>query len=209
MVAHTSRTGLTRPTNLDQHLTDHYVEDNDILDDIPGPYICTSVTRPSTWGVAQAGRPMYETDTKLLWHWSGSAWQRVYPKGLLGEGSRTTNLSTTSTTPVSVVSVTVTIPAGGRSVAVTATWSRISNTVGITSLTIYKDGALWRGSWGVQGDDSGSPTDGEQGASITFIDTAPDAGSTIYSLRMSTQGSGTSLFTCTTARPAQIIAIEV
>lgn len=209
MATNTPKTGLVRPALLDQHLITHFQTNADILDKIPGAFLCTSSTRPSTWGVNQTGRTIWETDTKLLWHWSGSAWERLLPKGKLGSGVRTSNLSTTSTTPVSLASAAVTIPAGGRSVMVTASWCAISNTNGFSLLWLYKDSASWIDGWGWQGDTSySSLQDGIQGGSVSFLDT-PAAGAVTYSFRMSTFGSGTSLATATADRPIQITIVEV
>lgn len=46
----------------------------DILDASPGVFICTSNSRP-TWGTAQAGRMIFQTDLKQISFWDGTTWR--------------------------------------------------------------------------------------------------------------------------------------
>lgn len=46
------------------------------IDAAPGAHICTSSSRP-TWGAAQAGREIIETDTRRKVMWTGTAWAPI------------------------------------------------------------------------------------------------------------------------------------
>lgn len=70
----TPRVGYKRPDDTDPFLTQDFVDNLNKADAIPGPYICTSGTRPA-WGAAQAGRTIFLTDYKQFQYWDGSAWQ--------------------------------------------------------------------------------------------------------------------------------------
>lgn len=94
------RMGLTRPAGSDPFLRQTFVDNMDILDNYPGVRPCTSTTRP-TWGAAQAGMLIQETDTGRLVRWTGTAWAvvenygRVFrastsPSDDLAKGSATT-----------------------------------------------------------------------------------------------------------------------
>lgn len=67
------RLGLTRMAGSDPFLRQTLVDNYDVLDAYPGYYPCTSTSRPS-WGAAQAGMMIVETDTGRLLRWSGTAW---------------------------------------------------------------------------------------------------------------------------------------
>lgn len=79
------------------------------LDSQPGNYICTSTSRP-TWGPAQAGQTIFETDSGFYLTWSGTGW--AVGSNLL-TGMRTTGgyvasnltLSAGSTTNITILNV--------------------------------------------------------------------------------------------------------
>ena len=73
-MAKTSKIGLTTNLNTDPFLLSDFTNNWNILDSQPGFFPCTSSTRPS-WGAAQAGRNIVETDTGRYLRWSGSAWK--------------------------------------------------------------------------------------------------------------------------------------
>jgi hypothetical protein len=78
----TTRLLLNSPLGSDPFKRTDFVENWDILDASPGIYICTS-TSPPTWAGAQAGRKIYETDTRRIRNWNGTAWENVenYTRG--------------------------------------------------------------------------------------------------------------------------------
>lgn len=72
----TPRLGLKTFDQSDPFLRQDFNDNNSRLDSYPGPYICTSQTRPA-WGAAQSGMRIYETDTRREMVWSGTAWREV------------------------------------------------------------------------------------------------------------------------------------
>lgn len=65
------------------------------LDAHAGPVVCTSGTRPTT--NLFAGYQIFESDTKLLYVYTGSAWSPVVPTfGVVGSCKLTTGFSTLS-----------------------------------------------------------------------------------------------------------------
>lgn len=128
---------LIKPSPQDSFSTADIAANWEEIDKAPGVHICTSTTRP-TWSGTQAGRLIWETDTRLLWSWSGTAWQRQAGRGILtrSDGSpaistRTTDFSTTSSTSVLVAGVSnVVIPPGQRSLLFSIMWSRAYSTKG-------------------------------------------------------------------------------
>ena len=69
----TSKLGLPQWNQNDPFLRTEFNTVMQTLDAAPGVYSCTSASRPS-WGAGQAGRLIYETDTKNSYAWTGSAW---------------------------------------------------------------------------------------------------------------------------------------
>lgn len=74
--ATTPRLGLTRPAGTDAFTRQMFVDAFDDLDTFPGVFVCTSTARPS-WGAAQAGMLIQETDTGRIMRWTGTAWTIV------------------------------------------------------------------------------------------------------------------------------------
>lgn len=75
----TTRLGLEKPDPNDLYNVALWNSNMDKLDaDIGGLTVCTSSSRPST---PSTGRIIFETDTRLYYHWSGSAWT-LYPFGI-------------------------------------------------------------------------------------------------------------------------------
>lgn len=126
--------GLALPGLSDQFSTADIKANWEKIDAAPGTHICTSSSRP-TWTAAQAGRKIFETDTRLEWFWTGSEWQRAAPVGLLKKsngdwaiGSRTSDFTTSSANFVKVVSLTaVSVPAGNRTLRVDVAWQKARN----------------------------------------------------------------------------------
>jgi hypothetical protein len=70
----TPKVGLKRPDGTDPFLRTDFVNNWNLIDQIPGAYICDSTTLP-VWGSAQAGRLVFLTDYKQIRYWDGAAWQ--------------------------------------------------------------------------------------------------------------------------------------
>ncbi|MFE0490222.1 hypothetical protein [Streptomyces griseoaurantiacus] len=70
----TPRLGLKTWDQSDPFLRQDFNDNNARLDAYPGVYICTSASRP-TWGAAQKGLRIFETDTRRELMWSGTAWR--------------------------------------------------------------------------------------------------------------------------------------
>ena len=69
---------------------------------------------------------IYETDTKLLWIWSGSTFEREEGKGLLGTNKVTASVTDSAGAYQMVCQLTAQIPEGGRTVKVEGCWSTIT-----------------------------------------------------------------------------------
>jgi hypothetical protein len=134
----TARIGLLKPARSDTFVTQDLADNWQKVDDHILGKVCTSGTRPS-WGAAQAGMLISETDTGLTWRWTGSAWARLGGVGRLRTttGAYATALRTTlfSTSSVStyVVALTlsnVVVPDGLRPIEVRAIWDNSINSAG-------------------------------------------------------------------------------
>lgn len=118
--------GGTHPWSMDEYTTNL-----DTIDASPGVLICTSSTRPVSWAAAQAGREIYESDTKLLWRWTGTYFERSAALGLLEHATLGAPAEVTSTAPEEVLSTTVVVPPSHTGVLprlrVSAQWYAVSN----------------------------------------------------------------------------------
>lgn len=70
------RMGLKIPDGADPFLRTDFVQNYNTIDKYPGPWICTSTTRPN-WGSAQAGMSIMETDTRRTMMWTGTTWREM------------------------------------------------------------------------------------------------------------------------------------
>lgn len=70
----TTRLGLKTFDPSDPFLRADFNDIHTKLDGFPGEFLCTSATRP-TWGTAQAGMRIFETDTRREVVWSGTTWR--------------------------------------------------------------------------------------------------------------------------------------
>ena len=195
----TPRQKLIRPSVNDPFSTADIAANWNTLDRSPGIYPCTSTSRPS-FDQAQRGRHIYETDTDLMWAWTGTAWSRVAPKGLLtttsgakAVGVRTSNFATTSATPVVVVSVqNVVVPPGNRTIEVRAQWSRAyANGAGYFYGRIYRSATSNSGpvlnQWAMSGLSGGSADTwdkGDGGGYSAYIRNGLPAGVYDFSLQI-------------------------
>jgi hypothetical protein len=66
--------GLKLNTGSDPFLLSDFIANWGILDQSPGVFVCTSLTKPA-WGAAQAGRKIFMTDLKQTQFWTGTAFQ--------------------------------------------------------------------------------------------------------------------------------------
>lgn len=217
----------------------------DVVDEVPGIFICTSTTRPGNagglgsnssfpgaWGSAQAGMKIYETDTGLTWRWTGGAFIRDNPVGLLGRVTSTATVSTSdqwsptaSGTYVTALSTAVSVPAtdtnNSRILRVTAEVPEVKNpTLGQTWLMLIRTlsgNVKFLNSWPVWSQQTtGSGNSGNNGTPGSFTswdqpnssDTAPL--SVTYSLVFASQPGTTSTSTLVagTTRPISLTIVE-
>lgn len=68
--------GLKVPDGSDPFIRADFVQNYTTMDKYPGNWICTSTTRP-TWGSAQSGMCITETDTRRTMMWTGSNWREM------------------------------------------------------------------------------------------------------------------------------------
>lgn len=85
------RLTLKRNDGSDPFLRADFTDNWNKLDLAPGVHICTSASRP-TWGTAQAGRMIMETDTKRTIFWDGTAWKEQLQVGPAWSGALTKNV---------------------------------------------------------------------------------------------------------------------
>lgn len=216
-----ARLGLKRPLAGHGFSRQEWFDNLTILDQYPGRYVCTSTTRPTTWGVAQNGQYIFETDTQLAWKWNGAAFQRSGPVGLLATPVEiTADFSTASSAPQVAISAPVTIPA--TTVGSTAKRIRIdgccyavengtSTTLGVAELSITRDGTVIK-VMRVRGRPStaANPLDWGGGHTIVAYDN-PSAGAHTYALCLNSIAAvgGTSVLKASATQVAILAVVEV
>lgn len=219
-----TRLGLLVPSTSDPFVTLDIANNWLALDANPGVLVCTSTTRPS-WGTAQNGQLISETDTGLQWRWNGASWLRVAPVGLLkttvggwAYNQVTTDVTTSNRTAyIIIVSVAnVVVPSGNRNISITASWNKGDNSVGLIAAGIFRSNvnnqAPQLAMWNIAGD-STSPEAGAQGngGSYTCLERGGLAAG-VYSWSFqfrSTSFGGTSYIHSDTLAVASIAVIEV
>jgi hypothetical protein len=211
MTTQTARLQLNTHTLADVFQLSDYTHNWSQIDGSPGVYITTSGAHP-VWGDAQLGRVIFETDTKLLWYWDGSAFQRVGGKGLISDltaGERTTAISTTSTTYQVGTSVTATVIAGGRPHLVLVAGPGVKNSSGLTELGIYRDNTALQ-EWAQYGGTGGTVAEQPRPVFALALD-LPAAGTYNYILnfRASAAFGGTSTLNASTTSPLGIFVVEL
>jgi hypothetical protein len=210
MATTTLRMALNKHSLADSFRLIDYTQNWDKLDSYPGIFICTSTTRPSTWGAPQTGQSIRETDSKLTWVWNGSAFERGGPRGKLGATPRTADIATTSANYVIAVQTSVVIPAGGRDVLVIAEIPKADSTAGVVALALVRDSTLLT-EWRTTGDTSVTPAMQPKGAPFTCRDQAPLAGAHAYALQFAAPSgfAGTATLRAAVTSPIQITVIEI
>lgn len=187
------RYGIEKPLTSDPFSTATIAENYDRIAAKPGVHLCTAATRPTTWDSNHLGMTIYETDSQLSWRWNGSAFVRTGPVGSLGYVIRTLPL-TAGTTDEVALSLSIVVPVGGRPVVVTGTWAETSAPMWIS---------LYKGVQEVQRISNAS-----DGGTLSFYDSAPDAGPLTYELRVRAK-SGSADLVSTASRPVFLHAVEV
>jgi hypothetical protein len=184
--------GLKVPSTADNFSTADLAFNWSLIDANCPPFICTSTTRPS-WGATQAGNRIYETDTQLAWWWDGASFHRVNGIGWLGGATGNTTVSTTSTTTkiIALGPLSITVPAGGRTIELIASWKMAQATTGALFVSICRGGAAGPGPERLLKGDSTSASVAAQGGSggMGWID-HPGAGAQTYGLYIRATSSG-------------------
>ena len=150
-----------------------------------------------------------ETDTGLVWRWTGTTFVRLYGSGVLrtttgalAVATRTTDFSTSSTTAHQVVVAVsnVVVPDGGRPIMVVVSFQKGENSAGIFVAAVIRsasnNGTPVLGQWVVSGD-STSPSAGAQGAGSSYVGwetsaLSPGAYAWSFQIRSSSSYGGTS-----------------
>lgn len=215
------RLGLVKPARTDPFVTSDIANNWQKIDDAPGAHICTSATRPS-WGSGQAGRLIMETDSGLVWRWTGTTFVRLHPSGLLrktdgnfAHSTRTSDFSTNSGSFVRVLSLTnVVVPAGGRPIQITANIPRLRNSIGLAEAAIFRtttdNGTPLLDRWPVAGWDSSKPTsEGGSGSTRSIIDLNLSPGTYNWSLQIRSWSDGATTLAEGAPRATTIFAVEV
>lgn len=193
-----------------------------IVDNYPGQFICTSGTRPGSWGAAHDGMIIFETDTRLAWRWdaTNTKFVRLSPAGVLGQSTITADDSTASTTPVSVISSAVTVPAfttgsTTKRIKVEASWYAIENgtdtTLGAAEVSILRGTTVIK-KLRLRGRLNTSTEElewGEGGTIVAWDD--PTAGAQTYHLAINSVASvgGTTYLRASATTPADLVVSEV
>lgn len=217
MTTPSPKLGLALPSQADPFSTADIRANWEKIDASPGTFICTSTTRPS-WTAAQAGRKIYETNTGLEWVWSGTAWKRTGPEGLLkkNDGSwaiaeRTSDFSTTSNTFIRVVTLSsVVVPAGSRPIRVEVSWKKARNPAGNFQGCIFRSATNDSGPKMAQWHFGTNSNDANAGGGTYFAieRNGLAAGTYDFSLQI-TAPSGTSVIEAGTTTPTSIIVTEL
>lgn len=208
---------LAVPAQSDPFSTSDIAENWDKIDAAPGTHICTSSSRPS-WTAAQGGRKIYETDTGLEWIWSGTAFKRMGPFGLLKRSNgnwaiaeRTSDFTTTSNTFVKVVSaVSVVVPAGNRPLKIEVAWFKAKNVAGNFNGAIFRSDTANSGPKEVSWVLGTSTSDANAGGGTFFALIRDGLAPGTYDWSFQINGpTGTSSIEATTSTPTTLAVTEM
>lgn len=162
----------------------------------PGIFVAaTAANLPGTWASANTGMMVYQVDEGVLWRWNGSAFVRQHAKGHLGTTRRTSDLTVTSGTYAVVAQQAVTVPEGERNIRITGAWGEVTG--GAARLALFRGATQLR--------DLKVTSDGGE---ISYVDLAPAAGATTYSLQAKNV-AGTTTIKAAVSSPASIDVVEV
>jgi hypothetical protein len=215
MTTNTPKVGYTQWGDGDAfHIAEHSANWA-LADLIPGSFICTAATRPSTWGAPQTGRCIIETDTGLVWRWNGTQFVRQNAKGWIASTVRTTDFVTTSTALVTAVSVTVPMPSNGglglRRLMVIVECGGVASTVSATGLAIFRDATQLQ-AWTQPGGVTATAADQPRPVFAHTLDGPPGGVTYSYSLQvqaLTALGGGTSTLKANPNAPLAIHVIEL
>jgi hypothetical protein len=185
-----SKLGLTVDSTSDNFSTSQIAGNWDILDNYPGIYVGTTAqvaTLVGTWGSAQTGMIVQETDgLSLQWRWNGSALVRTGGLGMLSSVQNLSGEIAVSNTPSVVLSTTVNIPAGGRTIEVKASATNYftTSTAAQWLFTVAQDGTFIQSALFTlaSGQQEGTPV-------FLYTTLIPSAGSHTYAFAVQTNGS--------------------
>ena len=209
MTTLSARLGLKKSTTADRFRIAEYAENWGVLDNYPGVFICASTSRPTTWTAAHTGMLIQETDTGLIWRWSGTAFVRSAGSGLLLNVTRTADLATVSTSLVVALTAAVTVPAGNRPMQVMVSGPGVYNTIGLTRLALFR-GATPIQSWLSQGRTGATYDLQPRPVALSLID-VPPAGAVSYTLQFSAEVGfgGTSTLQSAVNNPLGLAIVEL
>ena len=209
MTTPTQRLGLIVATTADPFRTADYEKNWKTLDAAPGILICTSTTRPTTWNTNHEGRLIEETDTGLLWRWTGTSFVRVFAVGHLATARITSQRQTTSTSGDVAITQDVTALPGGRRLQISVSAGGVYSTVDLTRLTLRRDATNLR-SWLQHGRLTSDPAHQPTPLSMTVFD-EPTTGPHTYSLVFGPEPgyAGTSTIQAGLDNPITLSVVEV
>ena len=222
MATPSPKMGLVLPVQQDKFSTADIRGNWEKIDAAPGTHICTSTTRPTGWGAAQAGRKIIETNTGIEYRWTGSAWSRTTggsgilrrDNGTLALVQKDTNSSTTSTTFKKVLSMSgVIVPDGNRPLMVFANWQQADNNTGPFLVALFQSNVDNSGTvLGRQFIAPGSASRGPGGNIIAFIKEGLNAGTYDFSLQfrsIESVGGTSNIYADATTQQVQLAVIEL
>lgn len=191
-----ARLGLSKPLVGDPFDTQELADNWQLVDDHPGIFICTSGTRPGTWGANHEGMLIWETDTDLTWRWNGSAFVRHGAKGHLINEVTTGDVTEAGGTYETVVQAAITIPDGDLNIACHFSWFEVTG--GKAQFALFR-GVTQLASWkALEG----------QGGSFHHVDVDPAAGAATYAVKVKNLEATTTV-ECAASTPATLDVYEV
>lgn len=211
MGTQSNRLRLEVPTTSDAFDTAKLAANWTKLDAFPGRFLCTSLTRPTDWGSNQIGMEIWESDTSLVWWWNGTIFIRSYAVGWLNGTQRTTDFTTNQTTPQTVISTSITYPAGGRRVQVSCSWGKAEGDDGVAELSLFRDTTQIQ-AWNVQGKNTSAVAlEQGTGGSVVLTNLPPSPGNYAYALkfRVPTGFANSVQLRATATKPITIDVVEV
>lgn len=141
MSTNSQHLGLKIPDGSDPFLRTDFVQNYNTLDKFPGVWICTSTTRPS-WGAAQAGMCIMETDTRRQMLWTGTTWREMLYGPAVWYGSTRPGITIGANSTVTYVVGTFTVNRPGSLFGIATTEHSLPNRAYVGATTrLQIDGA--------------------------------------------------------------------